>query len=100
MLTFFFSEDACTGDGGAPLSCSIGGRWFLAGLVAWGIGCGTSNIPGVYVNVFTYLSWVESLTINSTENSRKAKCNRAKSGPPSTPVSFGRTTTDLSSIKT
>lgn len=30
--------DACTGDGGAPLACSIGGRWYLQGLVAWGIG--------------------------------------------------------------
>lgn len=33
-----FLTDACTGDGGAPLACSIGGRWFLQGLVAWGIG--------------------------------------------------------------
>lgn len=31
-------KDACVGDGGAPLVCTISGRWYLVGLVAWGIG--------------------------------------------------------------
>lgn len=55
-----FILDACTGDGGSPLVCQNGGRWYVMGLVAWGIGCGTSNVPGVYVNIPSYLSWIQS----------------------------------------
>ncbi|XP_055611765.1 phenoloxidase-activating factor 2 isoform X2 [Uranotaenia lowii] len=57
-------KDACTGDGGSPLVCGLGGRFFVVGLVAWGIGCGTTNIPGVYVNVASYVQWITS-TVNS-----------------------------------
>ncbi|XP_037046275.1 phenoloxidase-activating factor 2-like [Bradysia coprophila] len=53
-------KDACTGDGGSPLMCAIGERWFIAGLVAWGIGCGTINVPGVYVNVVSYVPWIQT----------------------------------------
>lgn len=30
--------DACTGDGGSPLVCPIAGKWYVVGLVAWGVG--------------------------------------------------------------
>ncbi|KAG4077162.1 hypothetical protein HA402_016149 [Bradysia odoriphaga] len=53
-------KDACTGDGGSPLVCTIGNRWFVAGLVAWGIGCGTTNVPGVYVNVASFVPWIQT----------------------------------------
>lgn len=58
-------KDACTGDGGAPLACSVGGRWYLAGLVAWGIGCGQVNVPGVYVNIFNLTTWIQQTTQQS-----------------------------------
>ncbi|EDV92894.1 chymotrypsin-like protease CTRL-1 [Drosophila grimshawi] len=53
-------KDACTGDGGSPLVCTSNGVWFVVGLVAWGIGCGQANVPGVYVNVGTYLPWIQT----------------------------------------
>ncbi|KAH8359420.1 hypothetical protein KR093_006548 [Drosophila rubida] len=53
-------KDACTGDGGSPLVCTNNGVWYVVGLVAWGIGCGQANVPGVYVNVATYLPWVQT----------------------------------------
>ncbi|XP_046431660.1 phenoloxidase-activating factor 2 isoform X1 [Neodiprion fabricii] len=52
------NKDACTGDGGSPLVCQIQGQWQLVGLVAWGIGCAMSGVPGVYVNVPNYLTWI------------------------------------------
>ncbi|XP_051857994.1 phenoloxidase-activating factor 2-like isoform X6 [Drosophila albomicans] len=64
--------DACFGDGGAPLACPIKGspnRYKLAGIVAWGIGCGRKNVPGVYTNVAAFTPWISdqlrSLNIES-----------------------------------
>lgn len=59
------NKDACTGDGGSPLVCLSNNRWYVAGLVAWGIGCGQSNVPGVYVNVANYISWIQT-TVRTT----------------------------------
>jgi len=55
-------KDSCKGDGGGPLSCAgRDGRYYLGGLVSWGIGCGTPGIPGVYVNVAYYRNWISSI---------------------------------------
>ncbi|XP_037956127.1 phenoloxidase-activating factor 2 [Teleopsis dalmanni] len=53
-------KDACTGDGGSPLVCQNSGIWYVVGLVAWGIGCATAGIPGVYVNVANFLPWIQT----------------------------------------
>ncbi|XP_039432640.2 phenoloxidase-activating factor 2-like [Culex pipiens pallens] len=50
--------DTCTGDGGSPLVCPSTGRYQLAGIVAWGIGCGRPGIAGVYVNSSMYYDWI------------------------------------------
>ncbi|KAL1380397.1 hypothetical protein pipiens_014232 [Culex pipiens pipiens] len=54
--------DTCTGDGGSPLVCPTDddedGRYQLAGIVAWGIGCSRTGIAGVYVNSSMYYDWI------------------------------------------
>lgn len=54
-------RDTCKGDGGSPLVCEIpgaAGRYFQAGIVSWGIGCG-DDTPGVYVNVARFRDWID-----------------------------------------
>lgn len=67
-------RDACKGDGGSPLMCPIPdqeGRFYQAGIVVYGIGCGTANIPGVYTNIASFRDWIDeqmhdhNLNINS-----------------------------------
>lgn len=50
------------GDGGSPLVCPDPlnpNRYVQAGIVAWGIGCGEENIPGVYADVTKFRSWID-----------------------------------------
>uniref|UniRef100_A0A2M4BSL3 Phenoloxidase-activating factor 2 n=1 Tax=Anopheles marajoara TaxID=58244 RepID=A0A2M4BSL3_9DIPT len=57
--------DMCNGDGGSPLVCpTADGSYKLAGIVSWGIGCGESQIPGVYTSVSNYASWIEEIVEN------------------------------------
>ncbi|CAB0032321.1 unnamed protein product [Trichogramma brassicae] len=54
--------DTCTGDGGSPLVCPSKqnpARYVQAGIVAWGIGCGQANVPGVYADVAKSRQWID-----------------------------------------
>ncbi|KAM3957646.1 LOW QUALITY PROTEIN: phenoloxidase-activating factor 2-like [Aphomia sociella] len=55
-------HDTCRGDGGSPLVCPVQydkGRYMQSGIVAWGIGCGEDNTPGVYVDVANLRDWID-----------------------------------------
>ncbi|WP_415401163.1 S1 family serine peptidase [Tateyamaria sp. SN3-11] len=65
--------DSCAGDSGGPIFFpgSVGASPYsnepiLTGLVSWGRGCALPGYPGVYTNVFSFLSWIEKnvVTVN------------------------------------
>jgi secreted trypsin-like serine protease len=50
-------RDTCQGDSGGPLA-RLGVTWVLHGITSFGNGCANGADPGVYTEVFTYLSWI------------------------------------------
>jgi len=55
-------KDTCKGDGGSPLVCPSKYdpyTYIQAGVVAWGIGCGEDNVPGVYASVAEGVCWMD-----------------------------------------
>jgi len=57
-------KDTCKGDGGGPLVCpskTNKGHYEQAGIVAWGLGCG-SDTPGVYADVTKALGFIDWAT--------------------------------------
>ena len=58
----FLTENILQGDGGSPLVCPIKNdplRYIQVGIVSWGIGCGTNDVPGVYANVAKAKRWID-----------------------------------------
>ncbi|CAF4792939.1 unnamed protein product [Pieris macdunnoughi] len=53
------NKDSCSGDGGSGLVCQVQGQWVVVGLVAWGLGCASANVPAAYVNVAALLPWIQ-----------------------------------------
>ena len=56
--------DACKKDSGGPLVCPRNNKWYLMGVVSWGVGCARANRYGVYADVLVLKSWIQN-TIGS-----------------------------------
>lgn len=51
--------DACKGDSGGPFVVQRKNRWYLIGIVSWGVGCGRKDHYGYYAKVSNYHSWIK-----------------------------------------
>ena len=63
ICTYKPGYDACQGDSGGALSWEKDGRFYVIGIVSWGINCAQEGYPGVSTNVVQYKKWIsESIT--------------------------------------
>ncbi|CAF0912400.1 unnamed protein product, partial [Didymodactylos carnosus] len=56
------NSDVIIGDSGGPLVHEVRGKWYISGVVSYGIGCASDGYPGVYTRVSYYLPWIRAKT--------------------------------------
>ncbi|KAL4240966.1 Transmembrane protease serine 2 [Mactra antiquata] len=58
-------HDSCAGDSGGPFLCptdATKSKWYIGGIVSWGVACALDHVPGIYTNVPGYLDWIRNKT--------------------------------------
>lgn len=38
---------------------SLTGRWYVVGLVTWGVNCAQTDVPGVYARISYFRNWID-----------------------------------------
>ena len=61
ICTYKPGYDACQGDSGGPLSWEKDGRFYVIGIVSWGVDCAQEGYPGFCTNVIHYLDWIKNI---------------------------------------
>ncbi|KNC30627.1 hypothetical protein FF38_11704 [Lucilia cuprina] len=56
-------EDTCQGDSGGPLICQYNGKYYIYGIVSYGLTCGIKGMPSIYTLTGPYIEWI-NLIIN------------------------------------
>lgn len=59
FCAYRYSYDACQGDSGGGLMVLHENRWYMTGIISYGIGCGTPGVPGIYTDVTKYTAWLK-----------------------------------------
>lgn len=49
----------CTGNLGGGLFCNVNGWWEFSGVLAGGLGCGSLNVAGLYMQVRDFNVWID-----------------------------------------
>lgn len=62
MISKFLIQLPFQGDSGGPLIWNFQGRWYIAGIVSFGMQCGTATSAGVYTRVDRFVQWISSET--------------------------------------
>ena len=62
-------KDSCQGDSGGPLVVNDGNRLVQVGVVSWGEGCALADKYGVYANIASLRTWIDSAMEGNEEPS-------------------------------
>jgi len=91
-------KDSCQGDSGGPLvvpKSKSDDTAIIYGVVSWGAGCASPDLPGVYARVTKFIDWIKK-NMNSS-NGTPSTPPPSTSAPPSSSSSTTKKSTTTSS---
>jgi len=93
-------KDSCQGDSGGPLvvpKSSSDDTAIIYGVVSWGAGCASPDLPGVYARVTKFIDWIKKNMNSSNGTGTPSTSAPSTSAPPSSSSSTTKKSTTTSS---